>query len=281
MHARSEDNAALIAPLDQIRHAWITLGITLIALPIAAFAEELSTESKEFTPPDYALFEQGRFVYRQHCAVCHGERGDGQGDMARHLVIKPRNFRLGIFKYRSTPWGKLPTTEDLLRTVKRGRTGTAMGIFSFLPEKDQRAVVEYVKFFSRKWRRAENHAPPVELPPEPAWLSDPSARITHAEAGRKNFQNVCAACHGPDGSGNGPAAAGLRDIWDNPSQPADLRGHLRSGDAPSDIYRVLMTGLNGTPMVSFAHAFSPEEKWDLVAYILSLRSTPAEAEEKP
>lgn len=223
--------------------------------------------------PDYALFEQGRFVYGQHCAVCHGERGDGQGDMARDLQIKPRQFRSGIFKYRSTPWGKLPTTEDLLRTVRGGRTGTAMGIFNFLPEKDLRAVVEYVKFFSRKWRRPENHADPIELPPAPAWLSEPATLARHAEAGGQIFQAVCAACHGPEGSGNGPAAVDLKNIWDEPSPPANLRQHLRSGDDPSDIYRVLMTGLNGTPMVSFADAFTPEQKWDLVAYILSLRST--------
>ena len=41
-----------------------------------------------------------------------------------------------------------------------------------------------------------------------------------------------------------------------------------------------MTGLNGTPMVSFAHAFTPEQKWDLVAYVLSLRGTAPE-EKKP
>ena len=32
-----------------------------------------------------------------------------------------------------------------------------------------------------------------------------------------------------------------------------------------------MTGLNGTPMVSFAEAFSEEQKWDLAAYVLTLR----------
>jgi len=276
----AEESVALIAPLHQIRRAMIALGLTVIALSCTALAEEETAATQEFVPPDYALFEQGRYVFKQHCAVCHGERGDGQGDMAPDLVIKPRNFRLGLFKYRSTPWGKLPTTDDLLRTVKGGRTGTAMGIFNFLPEKDLRAVVEYVKFFSRKWRHAENHAPPVTIPPEPAWLASAGDRATHADAGNQVFQTICASCHGADGSGNGPVAAGLRDIWDNPSQPADLRGHLRSGDAPSDIYRVLMTGLNGTPMVSFAHAFTPEQKWDLVAYVLSLRGTAPE-EKKP
>jgi hypothetical protein len=35
-----------------------------------------------------------------------------------------------------------------------------------------------------------------------------------------------------------------------------------------------MTGLNGTPMVSFADAFTPSQKWDLIAYIQELRQSP-------
>ena len=41
---------------------------------------------------------------------------------------------------------------------------TAMGMFTNLTDEQLRAVVEYVKFFSRKWRKAENYAPPIELP---------------------------------------------------------------------------------------------------------------------
>jgi mono/diheme cytochrome c family protein len=110
------------------------------------------------------------------------------------------------------------------------------------------------------------------FPPPPSWLTDDAQSERHAAAGQRTFQTVCAACHGTKGDGNGPAAAGLKDIVGEPAPPADLRQpHLRSGDAPEDIYRVLMTGLNGTPMVSFAETFTPDQKWDLVAYILKLR----------
>jgi len=57
----------------------------------------------------------------------------------------------------------------------------------------------------------------------------------------------------------------------NPIVPYDLtEGHIKCGDNGADIYRVFMTGLNGTPMPSFADSISPAEAWDLVHFIQSL-----------
>jgi mono/diheme cytochrome c family protein len=83
----------------------------------------------------------------------------------------------------------------------------------------------------------------------------------------------CASCHGPDGKGDGPAAKGLIDVWKNPIAPADLsRKHHKSGDAPSDLYRSIATGLDGTPMLGFASTLKEAEIWDLVAFIKSIES---------
>jgi len=225
-----------------------------------------------FKMPDRDLYDEGKYVYEQNCIVCHGALGDGRGELAASAGVKPRSFRTGLFKYRSTPTGKLPTNEDLLKTVRNGRTGTAMGMFTFLDEAQQRAVIEYIKFFSRRWRHAENYAAPIPLPPVPAWFSDAPQLARHAASGKTTFDAICATCHGANGKGDGPLAATLKDALGEPATPADLtQPHLRSGDAPPDIYRVLMTGLDGTPMVSFADALTPEQKWDLAAYLLTIR----------
>ncbi|MHA3773386.1 cytochrome c [Verrucomicrobiota bacterium sgz303538] len=245
--------------------------IVITVLP--AFAEEESSLPPGFKLPDRTLYQKGRYIFEQNCVVCHGERGNGQGEMAPQLAPKPRNFTSGLFKYRSTPWGKLPTDEDLLRTVREGRTGTAMGMFSNLREDELRAVVEYIKFFSRKWRKPENYSAPVPQPELPGWFDDAAERKRRAEAGKKTFETICATCHGPEADGKGPAAAGLKDEWGEPVQPADLRQpRLRSGNELRDVYRVLVTGLNGTPMVSFAESLTDEQRWELVAYIAELRS---------
>ena len=252
--------------------------ITAAFLMIAASqAQEDAGEKKAALPagfklPDRDLEDEGKYVYERNCIVCHGPMGDGRGEMAESAGVKPRSFRTGLFKYRSTPTGKLPTNEDLLRTVRNGRTGTAMGMFTFLNEEQLRAVVEYVKFFSRRWRKPENYAPPIPLPRQPAWMNDAGELARHGASGKTTFETICATCHGVAGDGKGPLVPTLKDAQGEPAQPADLRQpHLRSGDEPVDVYRVLMTGMDGTPMVSFADAFSPEQKWDIVAYILTLR----------
>lgn len=228
----------------------------------------------EWTPnlPDRSQFEMGAFVFERNCAICHGPRGDGKGELAATIVPKPRNFRFGVFKYRSTPPGKLPTNDDLTRTIRGGLSGTAMGMFSQLRDDEVRAVVEYVKSFSRKWRDEANYAPPVAIPPLPAWWSDAAMRGEHAARGRQTFLATCATCHGESADGKGPAAATLRDDWGEPAAPANLTGPLHSGETPQDLMRVLLTGIDGTPMVSFAPALSEEQRWDLVAHLAALRA---------
>src|SRR4051812_2260514 len=56
-----------------------------------------------FRRPDFELFHSGRYVYERHCMICHGESGDGRGEMGLLLPVKPRSFIQGFFKYRSTP----------------------------------------------------------------------------------------------------------------------------------------------------------------------------------
>lgn len=254
---------------------------TLLAAGISVHGED---ETEPFPPgarpPDRSLYEKGRFVYQQNCLVCHGERGNGKGELAEQLSPKPRDFRYGMFKYRSTPWGKLPTDDDLLRTIREGRSGTAMGMFAHLREGDLRAVAEYIKFFSRKWKKPEYYAEPLPEPQLPGWFSDAAEAGKRAEAGQKIFATTCTPCHGTEADGKGPASTGLKDIAGNPVTPADLRQpNLRSGKELTDVFRVLSTGLNGTPMVSFAETLNEEQRWEVVTYIARLREKHAGKEE--
>lgn len=221
---------------------------------------------------DFNRYMEGKYLFERNCIVCHGPRGDGKGEMAPTLIPRPRSFREGMFKFRTTPFGSLPTEDDLRHTIKHGLTGTAMGMFSQLTDEDVTNVIEYVKSFSRRWRKPENHAPPVKLSPPPDWLKVPAEIKTHAQAGQKLFATHCVSCHGEKADGKGPAAIALKDIWGIPAAPSDLRQpHLRCGDAPADIFRVLATGLNGTPMVSFDATLTEAQRWDVIAYIFSIR----------
>lgn len=230
------------------------------------------TAADQAAPLDFNLYMEGKYVYERNCIVCHGQRGDGNGELSPTLKPKPRSFREGMFKFRSTPYGMLPTDEDLRRTITHGLSGTAMGAFTHLSAEDLDAVIVYLKSFSRRWKKAENHAPAMKFPAQPEWFKAGDVIKMHEEAGKKLFAANCMACHGEKADGKGPAAIALKDIWGIQAAPADLRQpHLRCGDAPADVFRVLATGLNGTPMVSFEATLTEAQRWDIIAFILSVR----------
>jgi cytochrome c oxidase cbb3-type subunit I/II len=223
------------------------------------------------------LRAQGAAVYARYCVGCHGERGDGNGPAAAMLLTRPRDFTTGIFKFRSTPSGTLPTDDDLLRVVTRGVYRTSMPEWSLLPERDRRAAVEYVKGFYPEWER-RGAGTPIFVPRAPAALDAPEA----VARGRALYELLeCTACHGDAGRGDGPSAHQLpADAWGRPQRPFDFtKGRLKSGAAPEDVYRTFMTGLNGTAMPSYFDIFAEPDgehvregdAWNLVAYILSLR----------
>jgi hypothetical protein len=65
----------------------------------------------------------------------------------------------------------------------------------------------------------------------------------------------------------------LTDTKGNPIRPYDFTTgeRFKCGVSNSDLYRILMTGLDGTPMPSFADNIKPEEAWDLVHFLRTLQ----------
>jgi mono/diheme cytochrome c family protein len=220
---------------------------------------------------------EGRAVYDRYCGGCHGVRGDGRGPAADMLIVKPRDFTTGVFKFRSTAAGTLPTDDDLDRTLAGGIYRTSMPEWSLLPERERRAVVAYVKTFFPEWRE-RGAGRVVPIPPQPPSLGTAQS----AARGKQVYELLeCATCHGATGRGDGPSARTLdKDTWGNPQRPFDFtKGRLKSGGAPEDVFRTFVTGLNGTAMPSYEDIFAAPDgesilegdAWHLVSYILSLR----------
>ncbi|MCA9040347.1 MAG: cytochrome c [Planctomycetaceae bacterium] len=91
---------------------------------------------------------QGQKLYLKHCLHCHGVTGDGQGATAKYLNPKPRDFRLGLFKFKSTDYADKPSHADLVRTLNEGIPGTYMPSFKLLSDEDKAAIVEYVRWLA-------------------------------------------------------------------------------------------------------------------------------------
>lgn len=135
--------------------------------------------------------EQGRQIglYREHCAHCHGITGDGQGPTAMALYPYPRDFRLGKFKFKSTPLRRPPTDDDLIRIVRNGIPGSAMPAFKTLPDEEVAALVDYVKYLSLRGeyeRRLLAELPNLDGDP---LLDLEQLRDRHDPAARESISN--------------------------------------------------------------------------------------------
>jgi cytochrome c oxidase cbb3-type subunit 2 len=207
----------------------------------------------------------GKLVYERNCSACHGPKGDGHGEAAAYMSTKPRDFREGTYKWRSTPSGSLPLDSDLEHTLLNGLHGTYMPPWGSLDRESREDVIAYIKTFSPRFLTEKPQAP-IVIPTNPGYSLE-SVKRGAAIYDKYN----CSQCHGTGGKGDGPSATGLTDDWGNTIVPYDLtRGHVKCGDQPTDIYRVFMTGLTGTPMPGFADSMSSTDAWDLVHFIESL-----------
>lgn len=206
----------------------------------------------------------GKAVYERRCIGCHGPKGDGNGPAATFLNPRPRNFVLAAFKFRSTPSGSLPTDGDLYRTLTRGVRWTAMPTWHELADKDRVAVIAYIKTFSPRWRE-ETPEPPIPIG-EP-----PQATPELLVSGKALYRQAkCWQCHGDGGKGDGVSAGDLKDDLGFKILPADFtRGQFKGGSSVRDIFRTMTTGLDGSPMPSFADSMTPEERWAISYYVLS------------
>ncbi len=266
----------------------------LLALGVAAFLALPLTSSAQLTTADIATRDnmeshignltghvnaRSKYDYRRYCVSCHGDLGDGNGEVAQWLDPpmwpKPRDFQLGVFKCRSTPTGTLPTDEDLFDTIARGLDRSAMPQWSQFTKQQRADLVAFVKHFSPRFV-TEKPGTPISIPPEP------EVTPQRIQAGREVFARVqCWKCHGVQGMANGPSASTLTDDLGRPIQPFDFTEGSRPkcGDADRDIYRIFMTGLDGTPMPSFADNIKPDEAWDLVFYLRTFMREPSKAKE--
>ena len=229
-----------------------------------AFEPQMLVVSVMSIPQTEAQVERGKLVYERRCVGCHGVKGDGNGPVATFLDPRPRNFTTGAFKFRTTPSGSLPTDGDLYRTLTRGVRWTAMPTWHEVPEKERIAVIAYVKTFSSRWKE-ERPEPTIAIGEPPKATPERLAR------GKKLYaQAKCFQCHGDGGKGDGPSANELRDDLKFPIRPADFtRGQFKGGGDVRDIYRAMTTGLDGTPMPSFADSMTDDERWVISYHVLS------------
>lgn len=274
----------------------VVLGLTLLVSTTVLTKEDLAAQGKktffsypgatgniepvgESPPVTPRLIEHGHWVFRGMCIGCHGVKGDGNGGVwelgekyakIHKLPRKPRDFTAAVFKIRSTPSGSLPMDKDLFRAMSRGLVPDQdMPAFKFLPERDRWAVIAYIKSLSKRWEEEKGfQEAPIQVgqPPIPDEAMIQAGKLVYAEM-------KCAKCHGELGRGDGPSAPELTDDNGLSIKPRDFTdpNQFVGSSEPRGIYQTFTTGLDGTPMPTFADFLPEDKRWQLVWYVMSLR----------
>jgi mono/diheme cytochrome c family protein len=244
---------------------WVAGIAILLAAPLVISAQQGEAHIGKYS----GRVAPGRQLYFRYCWGCHGFRGDGNGENAPYLNILPRNFVAATFKCRSTPTGTLPTDQDLFNSLERGLVNSNMPSWIELTDQNRADLVAFIKTFSPRWK-TEKAGDSIPVP------SEPKLTLESIKHGQQLFQKLeCWKCHGQEGRGDGPSASTLTDSNDQPIRPYNFAAgsRFKCGSTNSDIYKIFMSGVDGTPMPSFADVVKPDEAWDLVHYLRTLQVT--------
>jgi mono/diheme cytochrome c family protein len=297
--------------LSRITRKCVVIGTVAIAFGVAAGAALMSTGTetaadsglspgfiKGTVPPkpDPAMVEAGKKIYFRKCVWCHGVDGAGDGPGADRLWPRPRNFNQGTFKIRHTASGELPLFDptkpvagqnDLFDTVTHGLPGSAMPPWEgILTEQQRLQVLSFVTTQLVKDRKFDDKTETFSI----LDVQNKSAikQVTYAkESIDKGKQLVvdkkCVECHGNEGRGDGNPF-NLKDDWGFPIQPANwhkcwnFRGSREEPYNVVTIFRTMSTGVNGTPMPSFADNTTVEERWHIANFVNSVCEREKEAD---
>jgi len=188
----------------------------------------------------------GRELYAQHCAVCHGDFGEGG--------INPANPAITLGPISTAQY--LVTRDDttIRAIITRGQPDSGMSPFGLafggaLDGEDVGAIVSYV----RSWQAN----PPVELPPE-------IERAPLIGDAGEVYRQFCAQCHGADGGG------GVGPSFRDPG--------FQAGGGDEDLFDSIALGHPATPMIAWGEILS-DAQIDGLVFLVRTFSDGQEAEE--
>ena len=225
-------------------------------MPVFGFAEadfqSISAYLKTRNTP--ASFKTGEDIYKNLCARCHGEKGDGKGATYLYLDPAPRDLTKVAFMNSKTE-------DRFLQSLKGGVPGTSMPPWErVLTEEQRRAVLAYVFQTFVKEPRPELKAHKV---PE----QNPIAFNTNSvHRGEQIFLQRCTGCHGRKADGKGP------NSLDISPRPRNLRNSFFVNSVPDKrLFDSILYGVQGTAMPSWIdYGLTQNDVGDLVNFIRSM-----------
>ncbi|TVQ30216.1 MAG: hypothetical protein EA376_13750 [Phycisphaeraceae bacterium] len=224
---------------------------------------------------DAEKLPRARELFIRHCAACHGVDGHGDGPAAEFVFPSPRAFDDSPMRFAATGSAEIGERLDAIHTnIAHGVPRSSMvGFTGVLTDDEISLLTRYVRLLTEEKHDGQrrNRRGVAEPPRFTDYLVDRGAHLYRMYA--------CHTCHGETGRGDGPAAIAMVDSMGRPIAPGDLAsGVYKSGQRPQDLYRAIVEGVPGTPMIAYGPSFMRadadasdlQDAWALVAYIKTL-----------
>ena len=187
---------------------------------------------------DEAMIKEGAQLYAQNCVFCHQADAIGKPGFAPSLS-NPEFLSIASDKF-------------LLSTIRDGRLGTGMPPFVHLGRDKGRAIVAYLRSFSKLPNKA------AEVDAQPDAHGDP-------RLGQLWFDYICSTCHGPNGDGYAAGGTGTaigKAGTLNKVSDGFLRTTIKRGRS-----NTRMLGFNGPEGLA---NLSDQEVDDIIVYLRTL-----------
>ena len=216
-----------------------------------------------------AAAERGGMAFLAHCAMCHGNGGNGDGDAAPSVLQKGAK----VARLNDLETMDRLTRAQIVDVITRG--GGHTGRSNLMPawaEKLDPQMISDIADFVIALRTTNPAIPRATIA---AYLQAP---VGVPADGRELFVHHCVACHGDLGKGDG--AYGKKLIADHNVHPRDLTDSTYfAPKSDQDIYSVIALGgghfRKAVFMPSWTVTLSPAQMKSLVAYVRSISRTPS------
>lgn len=193
----------------------------------------------------------GTTLYQQHCAVCHGQDGDGGVGVPLNL---PDFLAVASNVY-------------IRNTLRSGRPGRVMPAFTNLNDAEIDAIVAHVRGWAEQ--------------PEPIYTEERTLS-GDAQRGGRLFNKNCVVCHGKNGQGGAGTGVTFSRKRSAPVMAPSLRNPGFQQSVSDEMLKAtLLRGRHGTPMPSLKElGLAERDANDLVAYLRTLTAPDVHQEVK-
>jgi len=243
------------------------LAATLVLLSVLPFLASCARKSETVATAEQ--LQRGQEAFLAYCAVCHGDRGAGDGEMAAPL----RESGVMVAHLDDEARARQLGRDAVRKVIAEG--GAHTGRSNLMPGWGERLEATTIDNILEYVLTLPGSRPGVTEATLQKYLEAPPGAPAE---GRRVYLHYCSACHGPYGKGDGPYAEALRQQHN--IRPRDLTDSTYIGrKTDQDLFAIISLGGGHMGKSAFMPAWtvslSPAQIKDVVSYVREIsRSAP-------